>query len=397
MATLEAYPHSRLQNVAIGIIIGFASITLLVVVLRVYSRITKKQLGLDDALVCVAMLFEIAQTFTSYMCVRTMFIGIHITNVPPDMTMTTGMLWNFAAQLVYNPILACVKCSVLHFLLRLGGGLDKKTRWVIYGVGTITILQMCIIFVVLGVQCNPIEYYWTQYSLDPVRGTCIDLPAFYISTASITVVTDLLVLALPIWMFLGLNMRMKLKAMVMSLFLLGGGATVASILRLVWLVQLYYYPVVDSTHDIRFVYVEIETCLAIIAASGPALKPLAMKWFPRLFSISGHSSNKMSKCNGNDNKASTNVRTTVSILTHSGTPGTQSFALRDLRHGQDRELRDKSPTGSEEEIMTYHGIMRTREYTVIYGDEDEEDDQSPLAQDTSPLRSSAKHKIKPKI
>lgn len=137
--------------------------------------------------------------------------------------MTTGMTWNFAAQLVYNPILACVKCSVLYFLLRLGGGLDRKIKWCIYDVGTVTVLQMCIIFIVLCVQCSPIEYYWAQYSLDTAGGTCIDLPAFYISTATITVITDLLVLALPIWIFLGLKMRAKLKAMVMGLFLLGGG------------------------------------------------------------------------------------------------------------------------------------------------------------------------------
>lgn len=195
--------------------------------------------------------FEVAQTITSYMCksypssllfflfsldnkkesdevltgVRTMFIGIHITDLPAGLTLETGMSWNFAAQLVYNPILACVKCSVLQFLLRLGGGLDKKIRWCIYGVGTVTVLQMCIIFLLLGLQCRPIHYYWTRYSLTGTHqgAVCINLPAFYISTASITVVTDLLVLALPLWIFLGLKMKKKVKIMVLSLFFLGGG------------------------------------------------------------------------------------------------------------------------------------------------------------------------------
>lgn len=51
----------------------------------------------------------------------------------------------------------------------------------------------------------------------------LQLPVFYISTASITVITDFLVLALPIWIFLGLNMRARLKALIMGLFFLGGG------------------------------------------------------------------------------------------------------------------------------------------------------------------------------
>lgn len=152
-----------------------------------------------------------------------MFVGIAVADWPPEITMELGMMWNFAAQLVYNPILALVKCSVLHFMLRLGGGgLNKRTRWCIYSVGAVTILQMCAIFVVLILQCRPASYYWTQYSVSPPQGTCIDLPAFYIATASITVVTDILVLILPFWIFLKLKMRSSLKAVVMGIFLLGG-------------------------------------------------------------------------------------------------------------------------------------------------------------------------------
>lgn len=153
-----------------------------------------------------------------------MFVGIHLSEmIASGITMETGMLWNFAAQLVYNPILACVKCSVLVFLLRLGGGLERKTRWCIYGVGTITLVQMIIIFLVLCLQCRPLHYYWAQYGQSPPQGSCFNLPIFYISTAAVTVLTDLLVLALPVWIFVGLKMRASLKAMVIGLFLLGGG------------------------------------------------------------------------------------------------------------------------------------------------------------------------------
>lgn len=47
--------------------------------------------------------------------------------------------------------------------------------------------------------------------------------------------------------------------------------------------------------------------------------------------------------------------------------------------------------------MTYHGIMRTREYTVKYGDKDEEADQRiNLAQDSRPLRGSGESIFKSK-
>lgn len=147
-------------------------------------------------------------------------------------------------------------------------------------------------------------------------------------------------------------------------------ATFISILRLVWLVQLYYYPEVDPTYDIRFVYVEIETCLAITAACGPALKPLVDKWFPGHYTVST-SSNPSGYIFG-DTGRSINLRTTAQRLGHAAVPTTPSFALRDLRNGADKELRNESRTGSEEEMMTYHVIIRTREYTVRYGNKDEE-------------------------
>lgn len=154
---------------------------------------------------------------------------------------------------------------------------------------------------------------------------------------------------------------------------------------MIWVIQTYYYPEDNSTSDIRFVYVEIETCLAITAACGPALKPLVVNWFPRFISVSGDTYNhNPSDCNVRvTGKTSTNVKATVNRLRHPcGVPGTSSFALRDLRERQqeDKELRDQSPTGSEEAIMTYHGIMRTREYTVEYGnvDEDRRASKSPF-------------------
>lgn len=45
MAALQAYPHSSLQDAAVGIIFAFAMLSLVVVCLRVYSKILKNQIG----------------------------------------------------------------------------------------------------------------------------------------------------------------------------------------------------------------------------------------------------------------------------------------------------------------------------------------------------------------
>jgi hypothetical protein len=61
--------------------------------------------------------------------------------------------------------------------------------------------------------------------------------------------------------------------------------TIASTVRMVLLIQGFFYPqpTDDPTYNIGFVISAIETNLAIITASVPALKPLFKRWFPSIF------------------------------------------------------------------------------------------------------------------
>lgn len=122
----------------------------------------------------------------------------------------------------------------------------------------------------------------------------------------------------------------------------------------------------DSTYDISFVYVEIETCLAIIASCGPSLKPLVVGWFPSLFDSSRGPRDRPEDYEHDGRTFTTGVKSSRDRTRQSVVAGTHSFAMKDFGRGGEREIREDSPTGSEEEIMTYHGIMRMREYTVTY-------------------------------
>jgi len=55
-----------------------------------------------------------------------------------------------------------------------------------------------------------------------MKGTCVDTGIFYIATSALTIFTDLAVLALPFWIFLGLKMPLKVRIALMGVFLLGG-------------------------------------------------------------------------------------------------------------------------------------------------------------------------------
>ena len=67
-------------------------------------------------------------------------------------------------------------------------------------------------------QCYPISYQWNK-SIH--GGYCRDLRSTYISISAMAVLTDILVLAPPIWMVAHTTMQRRLKIAVMFLFTLG--------------------------------------------------------------------------------------------------------------------------------------------------------------------------------
>lgn len=75
------------------------------------------------------------------------------------------------------------------------------------------------------------------------------------------------------------------------------------------------------------------------------------------------------KSHNNNNNNNTNIGNTMSSKSGGGMKsqfGTTSFAMKDLKRGS--EIRSQSPSGSEEEIMTYNGIVRTTDVSVQYAD-----------------------------
>ncbi|ROW06837.1 hypothetical protein VMCG_04032 [Cytospora schulzeri] len=303
-----------------------------------------------------------------------MFVGIHDTDIPSYMNMARGLQWSYMMMVFYNPVLALVKCSVLSFLYRLAGH-ETATKWWIISVIAFTACQGIATLLVTIFQCGPIKYFWLSYGDNStVQGHCIQQATFYVVTAALTILTDLVVLALPFYIFLGLQVTGKMKFMVICLFMLGGVVTIVSILRLVWLVQVglagpYGATSPDPTYDIRFVYSEIETCLAIITACGPSLRPLLARWFPKCFSTLDPASSRQYNLFDEGTTRLTSRSRSKPTRRSRKTVADQlagSIPLKDMTSQTRTEIRTNSPTGSEEEMMTYHGIIRTMDFSVKY-------------------------------
>ncbi|OHE93120.1 hypothetical protein CORC01_11609 [Colletotrichum orchidophilum] len=354
-ANVEDLPSTPLQKVIMAILFLFTLTAFLTYALRMYSKWTSKQIGLDDWFMTGAMFFSMALLGPTYMFFKYYYAGFPTSALPKDWDPAPMLFWNWIMQVLYNPILALVKSSILVFLLRLGGH-KRGVRWAIYGLNTINLATMVAIFLVVLFQTLPINAFWD--STIPKHRE-IDGPLFYIISAIITIVTDFFVLAIPFWIFLGLKMRMAAKIGLIVVFLAGGVSIIVAILRVHELRKKFYNisPGYDPRDGIGDTYSAIEVNLSIIAACVPALRPLFRKWMPGIFSNkssadnAGYNSSQYAHHGtGTGNGAGTGRlnRSTVS----------NGFPLKDMRSTH-TEIRGHSPDGSEEEIMTYNGIIKT--------------------------------------
>ncbi|KAL6916878.1 hypothetical protein FSHL1_008448 [Fusarium sambucinum] len=364
-------PTTPLQQKGLAALFIFPSLSIMVVSMRIYSRVTSRTTGLDDYLILGALLFALLMIGPLYMFIKLNYWGFRAYDVPKDLDLAAGFWWNFLVQMFYNPVLALVKASILVFLLRLGGH-KTNVRYAIHGLNLFNALHAVAIFFTALFQCWPIEANWNFPLRDEPGVKCVS-NWFHVIASCITIVTDFLVVALPFWIFLGLTMRWATKIAVLSVFVLGSAVGIIAIVRVISIHHQLVEgpdPGEDTFYTVLPVWGAIETNIAIISASIPALRPLFRRWFPALF---GGSSGVTSGTPYGDRYVNS-ARGTHGLRSHNH----DNIHLKDLRgaRNQRTEIRSVSPTGSEEEIMTYNGIMRTTNINVAY----EETSKSNLAE-----------------
>lgn len=342
-----------------------------------------KQIGTDDYLIIAAMVVNTAWFFVLIMYVKTCYVGIHYWNVP-ERTLeqqTTAKLYEWLIILLYHPVLGFVKASVLAFDQKFTG-IKKPLRYTVYALQAINAGCMISVFCVTLFQCNPISLNWTP----GYRRRCIDNVAFNYAYNSIVIATDIAVLAVPFWAFIGLQMRSRLKIALLGVFALGGLVTVISCVRLALLVNWFdqFYKGL-GTKDIYYTFgwalSPIECNLAIVAASIPALWPLMRKAFPNFYSDLGYSyrvntqpgaSNHVTGAPRSNVLRSQLGRSNVTRpagASHIDDDSDDAYMMKSMHANGQADCRATTPTGSQDGIIDIKdGIVRTTDVEVAYED-----------------------------
>ncbi|KAK9774331.1 putative Integral membrane protein [Seiridium cardinale] len=187
------------------------------------------------------------------------------------------------------------KLSLLVVYLRLSpGGWFLEWSWV--AVGGVVVHTIVLVFLMIFI-CNPVSKSW-NITIPVTEGSCINAVALYFATAIANIITDVMVMVLPIPLILKLQMPKWQKIGVMAVFPFASVTVVTSIIRCAALPALLGND--DQTWAISqaSLWAIIEANLVIICASVTTLKKFLSYIAPgMMLGSSGVKSSQNPTCN----------------------------------------------------------------------------------------------------
>ncbi|KAJ5898350.1 hypothetical protein N7504_008638 [Penicillium tannophilum] len=251
--------------VIVMVVLGFLAI--LSTILRVISRRMRGiKLGWDDNLMMIATCFVIASTVMVIMTVTKGGVGRHAKYVAAsDQEFVLKVI--VPCQILYGIGLAIVKTSIMILYYKLFGT-KKSMRIAIYSTGAIVWAWAFSILIESLLLCQPVAFNWDQTI---PGGKCGDRNAAFVVAGVLNMVTDFMVMSLPIPYILKLQLPIGRKVGLLVTFLLGLFVSAISMVRVVSLMRINFADVTYSL-PLPLMWSIIEEQLAIVASNLPLLR-----------------------------------------------------------------------------------------------------------------------------
>ncbi|OAK93497.1 hypothetical protein IQ06DRAFT_341216 [Phaeosphaeriaceae sp. SRC1lsM3a] len=270
------------------------TLAFLFLIQRLYTKVViMKKFQLEDIIVIVAWFFCMGAQICLLLGMTHGAIGRHAWEISIDKYGYYSRVI-LAAPLLYAIGTAAAKCSLALFYRRLDP--NKIFQAFVWFTLAVTFGAYTAIFFSLLFACKPIAGSW-----DPALfgvAVCINRGGIYIAQAVIGIVTDVLLLALPIPTVMKLQMPNKQKIGLVGIFGVGSITIVTSIVRLIILLPALTTP--DQTWVIGegSLWIFVEANLLIMCCCLATLRRFFKHFAPRLIGENSSGSNSKSRSRG---------------------------------------------------------------------------------------------------
>ncbi|KAJ5513444.1 hypothetical protein N7463_002996 [Penicillium fimorum] len=287
--------------------------------------------GWDDYTIIVSYIIGVAIYVMDIYMIRNGF-GRNIWDLPfPTITRFYQEQLFQAMAVMYKVQISLAKISVCLFLLRIfQSRIFRHLAYALIGINASIGITWASVD---GFRCTPTRLTWLGW-MNEEPGYCIDFIAAILVNCLVNIFVDFVLIIMPVYEVIKLQLPLRKKVAVASMFIVGSVLMIIAIIRVVvfWTNRwgsnetLGLYPLMHWS--------VIECQISVMCACLPAFRAIIGRWFPRLL---GGSSNRTkesyvaeyyhrkSKASGNINKS-----VTYSVNYESRSPMSSDVELVDM-------------------------------------------------------------------
>lgn len=264
---------------------------------RFYTRIwLVRSIKQDDWWILAAWVLAVG--FSTSICVAVKYgLGKHGENIPESSFVNLRKA-EYAFSILYNPALMVTKTSIIVFFLSvMSKDVDPVFKWCNWlTLALVNIVGIALTFYNIF-QCRPVAAGY-QFPTPP-DAKCTDIVTLYLSSAPVNIITDIAILFLPMPILTGMRLPRKQKVILIVTFSFGAFVAVVDVIRIAYLQNAALTRLkgakgenaapsrsVESDFSwyasLSFMWSAVEVCIGIICACVPSLKPLFLRFMPRL-------------------------------------------------------------------------------------------------------------------
>ncbi|KAL8340740.1 hypothetical protein RB601_006712 [Gaeumannomyces tritici] len=239
-------------------------------------------LGTDDWLILVALILAVAANVLGFVLFTT-GAGHPMAEVVPTGNLPHMLLIVFLVVFVSITSLAASKLSMLFFYLRI---FDRKMRLWCWAVMGFVVVWAVAILMTNVFMCTPISAQWDLRLAAVAK--CGDALPLYKTIVISSLLTDIIIMMMPMKTIWGLNMRTTEKLGLMMSFLLLFGVVIVGCIRYYYVSKVDLAANITRDMPLSLFTTNIELSLGIICVSIPMLRPLYTRYRAK------HSASKLS-------------------------------------------------------------------------------------------------------